>query len=1132
MPREDRTGTRRMLKKIIYTITAFTGLMTILGLCAFFWLVVLHPGDEISQHNIEKILSMESPVYYSDGQNKIGVFFQEAHRQYIQYDEIPKDFVNAIIAAEDNTFFKHFGVDIAGVLRAMLANIRAGKIVQGGSTITQQTAKNLFKRKDRSIKSKLIELLYALRLEYHYPKEKIMEFYTNQFYVSGNGHGLEVAAEYYFNKSASELSTLECVFIAGSVKRPNSYNPFIKDNQEMADLAIERGKQRISYVLGQMLKLGMITSEQHAEYMAQEIAFTQGQMTFPLNTLMDFVKKGLSASEVEEALAANGIDNIATSGIKIYTTVEKDLQDKALYGLRKELSRLSIRLKGYVHKEVRENYESLQQAGDRDLYEGAFVFGSVSSVDISAKPFITVSLGKLGAKQNLTGIIDRSGILPVVDSHVKWEKQRWTEAGEKDLQRFLIGFKAGDKIFVSVRQIDRSNNSVMLDLEKYPEIQGGLVALKDGTIRTMIGGMENHFFNRAVSARRPMGSVIKPLIYTAAIQLGWNSIDALDNERNLFVYQRQAYFPRPDHISPHKQVSMNWAGVHSENVATVWLLYHLCDQLTPAQFKELISHLDLDRRDYESHARYRQRLRDILGILVDEEQLSRAAFRQAVINLEPDLIFSGKLDEFQYLKKMQYGANFENFLEDIETLEGPEYESETLRQRQIDAEKTIRQQILRNNYLQHMKLMQELQFLRAGISGEPQLSSIEEPEMFLGHFYHDTLNDTFIYASEVPENASWRMLTPADIQKELHPFSLTRFRKNFQEDFWDNMLIEGNVTLSTLQTLNNAVQTEFAHLSSLPPYSFEVLSLVPDFRVLAALRYVTALGGAFNVRSELEPVLSFPLGSNVISLLEAAAIYQAMTMGNITVSGADEPIDELAIIDHIENSEGETIFIPERRNINVVDAGTSMAVSDILQNVVKFGTGQYAHANVRLHSKNPEIEQQLKQFDLPVPLLGKTGTANRFTNSAFAGVIPGPHDEQNGFATKNGYVVAAYVGFDNNDPMVRHSTHITGSGGALPVWTRMANTILIEKEFGARLDLVDLAFSVDPMTGKTGLRLINPDLDQVSVPVNSGNGLPSGAQYDSSNPAKTSDANVLTFGTLLPSGEIEPARSFRPFWSN
>jgi membrane peptidoglycan carboxypeptidase len=1121
-----------MLKKLFYAIAVFTGLTIIISLVSFFWLVVFSPGEEINQNNIEKILSMESPVYYSDGQNKIGVFFQEAHRQYIQYDEIPKTFVNAIVAAEDNNFFEHFGVDIPGVVRAMLANIKAGKIVQGGSTITQQTAKNLFKRKDRSLKTKRTELLYALRLEYHYPKEKIMEFYANQFYVSGNGHGLGVAAQYYFNRTASELSTLECVFIAGSVKRPNYYNPFIKENQELADLASKRAKQRSGYVLGQMLKLGMISTDQYEEYMGQEIAFEQGKMFFPLNTLMDFVKTGLSVPEVEEALAANGIDNIATSGIKIYTTVEKDIQDRAFYGLRKELSKLSVRLNGYSHDELQQYYGGLAQAGDWDLHDGAFLFGTVSSIDLSAKPFITVSLGKLGGKQNRTGTIDRSGLLPIVESLVKWEKQRWTEPGEQDFRNFLEGFQVGDKVFFSVRKIDRSSNAILLDLEKYPEIQGGIIILKDGTIRSMVGGMENHFFNRAVSAKRPMGSVIKPLVYTAAIQLGWNSIDALNNERNLFVYQKQAYFPRPDHHSPHKQVSMNWAGVHSENVATVWLLYHLCDHLTPAQFKELISHLDLDRRDYESHASYRQRLRDTIGILVDEEQLYRAAFRQAVINLEPDLIFSGKLNEYEYLKKMQYGANFEKFLEEIESLEGPEYEPETKRQRQVLAEKTIRQQLLKNNYLHHVKLLQELEFLRSSLSGKMQLSNIEAPELFLGHFYHDMLNDIFIYASPPVENASWQMLTHTDIQKKLHPLSFARFRKNFQNDFWDNLLIEGKVSLSTLQTLGNAVQTEFEHISSLPPYSFEVLSLVPDFRVLAGLRYMTALGKAFNIKSELEPVLSFPLGSNVISLLEAATIYGAMTMGEITLSGSDESVDELAIIDRIENAEGETIFVPERKNIKVVDDRTSLAVSDILQNIVKFGTGRHAHTNVRLHSYDPEIEQQLKQFNLPVPLMGKTGTANRFTNSAFAGVIPGPHGKQNGFATKNGYIAAAYVGFDNNDPMVRNSTHITGASGALPIWSRIANTILLEKDFGAKLDLIDLAFSVDPVSGKTGLRLIQPDLDQKSIPVNSGNGLPASTQYKNTNSANSSDVNILTFGTLLPSGEIEPARTFQPFWNN
>ena len=316
---------------------------------------------------------------------------------------------------------------------------------------------------------------------------------------------------------------------------------------------------------------------------------------------------------------------------------------------------------------------------------------------------------------------------------------------------------------------------------------------------------------------------------------------------------------------------------------------------------------------------------------------------------------------------------------------------------------------------------------------------------------------------------------------------------------------------------------------------FSSVSLVvtlPDFRVLAGLRYVTALGRALNIRSELEPVLSFPLGSNVISLFEAAMSYQGITSGHITVSGSDESINELSIIDHIENADGETIYVPQRKNLPVVDVRTNLAVGDILRNVVKFGTGRYAGENVRLHSRNPETEQQLQQYDLPVPLMGKTGTANRFTNSAFSGVIPGPSSGQNGFEAEKGYIVAAYVGYDNNEPMVRRTTHITGASGALPVWTRIANGLVLAKEFGAKLDLVDLAFSVDPLTGETGLRLIHPDLGQINVPVSSGNGLPASVQFGSPNSPIPSDASVLTFGRQLPGGEVEPARSFQPFWRN
>ena len=114
-----------------------------------YWTVVREPGEEIEIENIRRILGKESHVFYSDGKTRLGVFFDTAHRQYVAYDEIPEVFVNALVASEDDRFFEHIGFDIVGISRALIKNLEAGRVVQGGSTLTQQTAKNLFRRSER-----------------------------------------------------------------------------------------------------------------------------------------------------------------------------------------------------------------------------------------------------------------------------------------------------------------------------------------------------------------------------------------------------------------------------------------------------------------------------------------------------------------------------------------------------------------------------------------------------------------------------------------------------------------------------------------------------------------------------------------------------------------------------------------------------------------------------------------------------------------------------------------------------------------------------------------------------------------------------------------------------------------------
>ena len=417
---------------LIFTALLVTTVFCVAGL--LYWVIVLEPGEEIKIENIHRILGKESHVFYNDGKTRLGVFFDKAHRQYVPYNEIPDNFVNALVASEDDRFFQHIGFDIIGITRAMLKNIQARRIVQGGSTLTQQTAKNLFRRNERSFEAKLKELLFAFRLEYHYSKEQIFEFYVNQFYVSGNGHGLGVAARYYFDKKVSELSLVESGFIAGSVKRPNYYNPFIKKSKKAADKAVSRAKTRLKYVLGKMKSLGMIDSYTYNQAISSEIEFKKGKVGFSLDYAMEMVKDAVSSTEVLDGLAVHGITNVATSGVRVITTVDKELQDETLTILRGELSRLDVRMRGYEREEVQQELAAIKYKGDRTLIQGAFLFGSIDKIEGSEKESeISVSFGhKIGK-----GSIDSTGLEKILKARTKWQNSLWSEREPGDIDRLL-----------------------------------------------------------------------------------------------------------------------------------------------------------------------------------------------------------------------------------------------------------------------------------------------------------------------------------------------------------------------------------------------------------------------------------------------------------------------------------------------------------------------------------------------------------------------------------------------------------------------------------------------------------------------------------------------------------------------
>ena len=1100
-----------MLKKIFLTILLLFFLAVAAGGAAFAWFVIYHPGEAIRQENIDKILSMESPVFYSDGRSKIGVFFQEAHRQYVPFSQLPENFINGIIASEDQNYWHHHGVDFKGFTRAMIANVQARRIVQGGSTITQQTAKNLFKREGRTVKAKLIELLNAWRLEYYYSKEKILEFYANQFFVSGNGHGLGVAARYYFDKQVSELGLLENAFIVGSVKRPNFYNPFIQKDEKGVLKARKRARERAVYVLSHMHDLGMIDSSSYQLALMEDIPFRQGRMRYPLNTIMDLVKEGMASPEIEETLFEHGIENVTTAGLKVITSIEKDFQELTVASLQKELSRLDVRLSGYDREILQERYGKLPFGVSGEPGVNDFLIGRIVNIDRSSGLSISVSLGQENEPAAVTGVIDETGLMPLLDSLVKYKKQRWSEASKKNLPMIRDRLQPGDLVCVSVRARDALNGGYLLNLEKYPELQGAVLALRNGMIRAMAGGMDNYFYNRAVSAKRPMGSVIKPLIYCAAIQLGWSSVDPLNNERQIFLYQNSPYFPRPDHVSPHRQVSMSWAGVSSENVASVWLLYHLCDHLSLRQFQDLISHVGLAREPDESYLHYQRRIRDQHGVLVNQRTLKRAAFERAVAAVEADLIFASRQQEWETLTLFHYDDDF------VYEFDEKDEDKDKKKKR----ENEIRREILDRSFQRFVALREEI----SRLSWSWQFNGDDEviPNLYYQPIgvrladldENDLLNGPrFVYSATFSEGG-WQAVSRGELEERLAGLDEKKLLR-----FWSNVLLEGQLSGVTIDLVRDVMDEEFEILTGMRPYDFQLLYEIRDFRVLAGLNYLVSLSRTLGVKSRLDPVLSFPLGSNVISLLEAADMYEGIINGHFREE--ESQADGLRLISRIEDAHGKVIYQNRRERQIVVDRQTALAVTDILRNVVKFGTGRYAARQIRLRSANPEKEELLAGLDLTVPVLGKTGTANRFTNASFVGLVPSFQNNKNGVFLKNGYVLASYVGYDDNRPMVRTTTHISGASGALPVWTEIANELFVQRDYAEFVDLVDLTFSNLPE-----VPLWYPDVGQIEVPVGIKNG---GLMVDEYHEGDGPNAPVVTFGVINPNGKLRPARNFRPWW--
>lgn len=263
--------------------------------------------------------AVSSQIFDSHGR-LITTLHSDQNRLPIDINKVPQNLQNAFIAAEDNRFYEHIGIDPIGIFRAIFANLTNRGIAQGGSTITQQLAKNAFLSQEQTLKRKIQEAMLALEIEHKYSKKEILEMYMNQIYFGQGAYGIQTAAKTYFNKDVNELTLTQCAMLAGLPKSPNYYSPFNNLNE---------AKKRKNVVLDQMVKYGYVSAAEAEDAKNQDLGLSKSHQSKEADEYASFI------DYVSQQVAKKyGDDALYKEGLKIYTTMDVDKQHAAVRAMR------------------------------------------------------------------------------------------------------------------------------------------------------------------------------------------------------------------------------------------------------------------------------------------------------------------------------------------------------------------------------------------------------------------------------------------------------------------------------------------------------------------------------------------------------------------------------------------------------------------------------------------------------------------------------------------------------------------------------------------------------------------------------------------------------------------------------